>query len=327
MTRTLAVLIGLLAAAFAAPAQEEEWKRLVNLGLAAEAAGNYAAGAAAYREALRVRETIDRRESRRAFALNGLGLMQQYQGQFADAEKSFQSALAAISKAGEEGTANHAMVLANLATLSMETRQIPRAEKLARQAMDIYSKVPDPDITKLAVLRNTLAELLILTGRPAEAEPLVAEVVAALDSQPSAWAEAGVARNNLAVARVYQGRLAEAEDLLQRSLAELEKHGGPEHPLLVRALYNLALIQQRRKETKAAGATWNRTVDLAAKTMGIEHPVYGEILAGYAKYVREAGDKKRGKALAARAAEIRRDSDRRNGVGAVIDASALQQRQ
>jgi hypothetical protein len=92
-------------------------------------------------------------------------------------------------------------------------------------------------------------------------------------------------------------------------------------------MYNLALVQQRRGETKAADATWSRTVDLAAKTLGIEHPVYGEILAGYAQYLRNTGERKKGKALAAQAAAIRRDADRRNGVGAVIDASALQRQQ
>src|SRR5262249_42536186 len=156
-----------------------------NRATAADTAGEYAKAADLYRQALRLTQTLENGEFRRALAFNGLGLMQDAMGQFAEADKSFQGALAALDRGGEAETVNRATILSNVATLAMETRQFPRAEKLLRQAMAIYTKVPSPDPTRVTMLHNTLAELLILTGRALEAEPLVTDVITDLEKRPS----------------------------------------------------------------------------------------------------------------------------------------------
>jgi hypothetical protein len=73
-----------------------------------------------------------------------------------------------------------------------------------------------------------------------------------------------------------------------------------------------------------AGAHWRRAIDLAEATVGLEHPLYGEILGNYAHHLRLIGDKSRSKAMAAKSDEILRDSRRRNGLGLVVDVSTLQ---
>jgi hypothetical protein len=95
---------------------------------------------------------------------------------------------------------------------------------------------------------------------------------------------------------------------------------------MLRTLNNLAAAHYRSGNKAEAGKNWTKAVDLAAEMLGLDHPLYGEILANYGRYLRETGDKSKGKALEARAKRIVRDSMRSNGIGGVIDVSALQRK-
>jgi len=216
-------------------------------------------------------------------------------------------------------------VLANLANVCLEMGQGARAEKLLREALAIHSSIAPAEEVRLSIARNTLAELLTVSGRYAEAAPLIESTIAMLEKHPEAATEFGSALNNLGAVRLYQGRSDEAQALLERSLATLEAARGPAHPILLRTLHNLAIAQQKNGRREAAGETWRRTVDLAAVSLGLEHPLYGEILGNYAAYMRESGRKADSKALAARSAAILREHRRRNGVGGVVDITALRQ--
>src|SRR5262245_56114431 len=100
MTRRSVSFAGLmLLIAIAALAQKDKGEDLVIRAAAAETAGDYATAAGIYRDGVRLAETLDKRDFRRAFALNGLGLMQDTMGQFADADKTLQAALTALDRA------------------------------------------------------------------------------------------------------------------------------------------------------------------------------------------------------------------------------------
>src|SRR5262245_5372233 len=72
---------------------------------------------------------------------------------------------------------------------------------------------------------------LISTGRYAEAEALLRQVVSTLESKPATEnAELAKALGKLAVAIQSQGRYAEAEQLCRQALLILEKALGPDHP-------------------------------------------------------------------------------------------------
>ena len=82
--------------------------------------------------------------------------------------------------------------------------------------------------------------------------------------------------------RLYQGKYAAAQHVLEQSLAALEKGRGAHHPIVLRTLHNLALALERNKQPRAAGQIWSRAVDLAANSVGLKHPLYGDILSNYA---------------------------------------------
>ena len=66
--------------------------------------------------------------------------------------------------------------------------------------------------------------------------------------------------------RLYQGKFADAARLLEQSLAALQAGRGPDHPIVLRTLNNLAAAQLRNGQSAEAGRNWRRAVDLAAST-------------------------------------------------------------
>jgi tetratricopeptide (TPR) repeat protein len=307
----------------AALAQGDRWTELVNRGTAAEAGGDYAGAAAAYHEASRLAESFGLSDQRRTFALNAEGMMYDAMGRFADAEQAFRRALSALDLADRQPVNYRPILLANLANVCLEMGQEARAEKLLRESISLHMASPAPDAVRLAIARNSLAEFLMGKGRQDEAAALIEGTLPVLEKHPEACTEFGSALNNLGTVRMYQRRFTEAQALFERSLATLEAARGPGHPVLLRTLHNLAMARQRNGQTSAAGEVWRRAVDLAAATVGVEHPLYGEILGSYGAFLRAAGEKARGKTVSARSAEILRDHRRRNG-GNVVDITALQ---
>ena len=101
---------------------------------------------------------------------------------------------------------------------------------------------------------------------------------------------------------------------------------GPDHPMLVRILNNLASLENRTGHREEAGQRLRRALDIAERRLGPEHPSYAALLANYAAFLRQGGDKSRAKELAAQSTEILKDSSRRNGLGAVVDISSLRRK-
>lgn len=324
MTKRILFAVVLAIVGPIAAVADDQWRTLFDRGNAAEMVGDYTGAAAHYREAARLADAFDRADPRRVLALNGLGMMYDALGRLTDAETAYRGALAALDRAPDAGGVNRAVVLSNLAVVYVETGRAERAATVLREAMAIHAAADPPDVVKLAISRNCLAELYVVTGKFALAEPLLLTTLADLENRPDALTEVGIARNNLGAVRLYQGKYAAAQQVLEQSLAILEKVRGPNHPMLVRTLHNLAVALERNQQPREARQIWSRAVDLAANTVGLEHPLYGEILGNYARHLRATGDKSKAKALEARSAAILRDTRRRNGIGVTVDAAALE---
>ena len=86
---------------------------------------------------------------------------------------------------------------------------------------------------------------------------------------------------------------------------------------------NLASLENRTGHREEAGQSLRRALDIAEKRLGPEHPLYARLLANYAAFLRQGGEKSQAKVLEARSTQILKDSSRRNGFGAVIDVNSL----
>jgi hypothetical protein len=110
---------------------------------------------------------------------------------------------------------------------------------------------------------------------------------------------------------------------MERSIEILESETGPDHPILLCGLNNLATVYAISRRRDDADATFQRALVVAQKYAGTNHPMYGAVLSNYAAFLRMNGRKAEAKTVEAQSKEVLRDSARRNGLGMTVDASAL----
>jgi hypothetical protein len=110
---------------------------------------------------------------------------------------------------------------------------------------------------------------------------------------------------------------------MERSVELLESKMGPEHPILLSGLNNLATVYAVTRRRDEADATFQMELVVAQKYVGANHPMYGAVLSNYAAFLRANGRKAEAKALAAQSKEVLRDSAHRNGLGMTVDTSGL----
>ena len=306
--------------------QTDEWFLRMQEGSAAEDAGDYAKALASYRSATELAEHFDQADRRRAVAWNFVSVMCDALGQFADAEAGYRRALKAAAASTGKLSPDYALVLGNLGTMYVEIGQRATGEKLLREALAIFSAADPPNEVQIAIARNGLAEAISVSGKYKEADRLLSMALPVLEQNPKTWGETAIATNNLGVARFFQGKNDDARRLLLHALAIVEERMGSDHPMLIRTLNNLASLATRTGHREEAGERLRRGLDIAERRLGPAHPVYAALLANYAEFLRLGGEKSQAKALAARSSEILKDSNRRNGIGAVIDIQSLRQK-
>jgi tetratricopeptide (TPR) repeat protein len=302
--------------------QDDEWKLRMGEGAAAEMAGDYAKAATAYRAAATIADRLEQ-PARRTVAWNSVGTMYDAEGRFTDAEGAYRRALRAAELSGGTTSSEYGLILGNLASLYVEAGQTTRAEKMMRTAMEVEDAAEPHSELRTAIVRTGLGEILVMSHKFKEAEPLFTTSLTYLENRPENWGLATSALNGLGVVRVMDGHPATAEGLFRRSLAMIEQHLGTDHPMLLRTLHNLWALTERDGRREQASEFLQRGLDIGERRLGADHPLYGILLGDYATHLRGTGEKSRAKEVQAHATQILRDSGRRNGIGAVIDVNAL----
>jgi tetratricopeptide (TPR) repeat protein len=323
MRRILLLSLGALLTAVAGFPQSDTWQLRMDEAARAETAGDYAKALTAYQSVSEIAETLDPRDPRRALTWNSLGAVYDALARFTDAEGAYRRALAAAVESKGKSSEQYALVLANLGSLYLEMGQNTRAGKCLRDSLAVNLGADD---RRRAIARISLAEVLSRAGKFDEAAGELTESIAVLEKLPADWGELASALNNLGAVRFEQKNYPAARRVLLRALAMEEQHVGRDHPLLLRALNNLASVAGRMGDREEAGQRLRRAVDIAETRLGLEHPMYGTLLANYAAYLRETGDKARAKTLQAQSTRILKNSGRSNGIGSVVDISALQRK-
>lgn len=301
MNSVLTCLFALILIGYPAKSQSwDEWKIVMDRGNAAERAGDYAAAAAAYHDAVRLTEHYAPNDRRRVYSWNSLAMMYDALGRLPDGAAAYHRSLAAAERAAGKNSPDYALIQGNLASLYVEMGQTARGEELVRKSLASYAAMEQPDEVRVAMARNILAEILLLSRKTREADELLEASLAVLAKHPDAWTETAVAKNNLGVVRTHQRRFGEAEELLRQALAMIEDHMGPDHPMLVRTLNNLASLLHQMGRRDEAGQSLQQAVTIAEKRLGGDHPIYGAVLQNYAEYLRHSGDKEGANAESAR---------------------------
>ena len=117
----------------------------------------------------------------------------------------------------------------------------------------IYEKAGGPEHPAVATLLNNLGQVAKVTGRYAEAEPLIKRSLAIREKVLGAD-HPDVARslNNMADLYERQKRYADAEPLYRRALSIRERAAGPDHPETATSTNNLAYLLRVEDRTTDA---------------------------------------------------------------------------
>jgi Tfp pilus assembly protein PilF len=106
----------------------------------------------------------------------------------------------------------------------------------------------------------------------------------------------------------------------------VEQHEGPDHPLLLRPLNNMAVLYDQAGQREEAEATFKRARSICEKYLSPDHPSYAAVLTNYAAFLRHAGEKSRAKDIEEQARALTRQNASRQGLGLTVDVSSFRQK-
>lgn len=185
---------------------------------------------------------------RTAATMDALALTRQAQGRFSDAEKLAREALAAGAKAHGDRHFMTGYYHTSLAGVLIKERKYAEAEKQARTALDIYNTSLPADHQYVASAEHQLGEIMLETGRPADAEALLTAAV-------NRWRRTGapparVSRSESALGEALSrlGRQKEAEKYLSESYQQLVSSQGAKDDATIAARRRLERFYSSRGE-------------------------------------------------------------------------------
>jgi len=186
--------------------------------------------------------------------------------------------------------------------LALERRDLPAARAAAEQALAL---VPDPADVRRPSLQNALALVALAERRPADAQRLIEDALAARErvlggTHPFLTSYL----NNLAVSRWQQGDPSGARAHLSRAQEIWSAAFGEQHPGSLALLTNVAILQRASGDLSGARASHLRALALAEGAMGPVHPTVATILENLASVPWEEGNLAETRALLERVAAI-----------------------
>jgi tetratricopeptide (TPR) repeat protein len=326
MKRILAIcLIPFIAWAAETSEAPREWSDSVSEGKALINAGNYSAGAQAFRRALAVAKRAKADERKLLEIHDALASAYANAGYYAESEHEYRRALALAEKTEVAQSLAYALLLASRAVLPTQIGNRDAVSETLRAAIAVNRRTGSA--RELVIVRACLAQILMDGRRYVEAESVLVDAQSGAASlsttDPGLLADVS---NGLGVLRFDQGRYTESIGLYLASLGLFEGAMGDEHPALVAPLNNLALSYLKLGRFNDAELTLRRANAVCSRTLGEDHPTCGAILEGYAVVLRKLNRKREAKSVGARSQQIARSFRSRNGVGSTISVSALRSR-
>lgn len=195
--------------------------------------------------------------------------------QLEQAEAHCRQALALLDGAAAEADSGEVWALERAEALNglglvLHERGEAEAEAVLREALALRLAHGGARPRLVAISRNNLGRWLVRQGRPAEAEPLYRDALAALAQAPCEVAVA-VHNNRASLAlQLEQPSVALAELQEAERLAALVL--GERHPRRGLLLFNLAVVTERNGDRTQAERHYRLALELVREAWGHDHP-------------------------------------------------------
>lgn len=222
---------------------------------------------------------------------NGLALLLQAFGRYAEAESLLRDALVIARRRLGDSHDNTLALIDNIANLLHMEGKLAEAEPLHREALDARRRLHGNEHPRFIVALFNYARLRWAQGRLDEAMPLFEEELA---TTPRVMGETHsdtlVSMANMGRLLQEQKKLGEAEELIRRTLLIRQRTLGDEHIDSLASLADLAWLLQEQKRFSEADAILRRVYDVRRRVLGEEHPSTLESFQSIALLRRDQGD-------------------------------------
>jgi tetratricopeptide (TPR) repeat protein len=223
-----------------------------------------------------------------AAALNQLGMIGKYDGQFDEAESVYRRALRITE---ETVGVNHPLAASlyhNLGGLAHARGQFAAGEPYARRSVEIRERLMGSAHPETAADVAALAALLDGQGRYTEAGRMYRRAIAIFErAYGSEHYDIAINLNNLAALCHVTRRTKEAEQLYLRALTLKEKLLGPQHPDVAVTANNLAVFYKSQKRFAEAAQLYRRAIAIFDGAFGPSHPKVMTCRENYERLLRE----------------------------------------
>ena len=182
--------------------------------------------------------------------------------------------------------------LASMAEISLIQREVVRAERYARDALQIERRLNGSNPTSsLSRAMVTLAWVLIVSNQFSEAERLSREALE-INSRlfPQGHRELSHNMTILGESLMELKRYSEAEELYRNALEMSTDLFGARHPSVARIYTQLGRLQRRRGDYNEAVAMYEKSIDIYRSMFGGDYLVVLQTIEDQAYAYRLAGD-------------------------------------
>jgi tetratricopeptide (TPR) repeat protein len=226
-----------------------------------------------------------------ARALRPLGTVSRARGRYAEAERTFETAVAAAGAGFGERSLEVAEILNDLGMTLKYAGRFAEAEAAYSRVEAILGSRTDVDPQDMAALFHNLGGLAHARGDFEAAEPLARRAIETRSGAVDQRDPAPLLLDRSAHAAILDGlgRSDEAEAAIRDLLPDLEAALGPDHPEVAVALNNLAAIVQRRGSLDEAEAIYRRVIAIKEARLGADSPALAGALNNLGTVLRAAG--------------------------------------
>lgn len=259
-------------------------RALGTLGNVHRALGDYRAAAPLLRSALATARAVGRDSRLAAAAMNNLGILYKYTGDFARADGLYRRALRITLR---DCGANHpdvASLYHNLGGLAYSRARYAAAERWGRAALALRRRRLGPTSVRVAADAAALAASLDGLGRHAEAQRLHREALRVFRARLGAsHYELAVSLNNLGASLHAEGKLVAAAEQYRRALVIKRRLLGTMHVDVALTANNLGLLYLKQRRDRLAVHYVAQARAILLYRLGPGHPRTRAVLANWRK--------------------------------------------
>jgi len=284
------------------------------------ASRDYAGSRDALEAALRTSPPSDANGREVALALLRIGSLDLDLGAFREAEKAYLRALPFWDKPNPPKL-DRSLALMGLQMVYTRTGELTKAERFARQALQVREEALGPDNIELGGPLQNLAAVYQTEHRYSQARDLFGQAIQLFERAGANQSRGlAAARGNLAMLLAdsgdFDGAIREAKAAVSIWQTAEDRYG----PRLAIALNVLADTECRAKRWAEAEEPIRQAQEMTVRIFGNQHPLLAPILRTYADVLAHTGHKREAKEMIRNADEIDHESSLTNLTGYTIDA-------